>query len=98
MIVSTTQFSKYCSNESKKIDTQEKKYTIYKIMSSKSHQKAPEKSSKSFQSSLKFWKSSKFSKPSIATTKEVLKLGLPIGLGIFIELSKCLFKTIAKQH
>ena len=30
---------------------------------------------------------SKFSKPSLATTKEVLKLGLPIGLGIFIELS-----------
>ena len=30
---------------------------------------------------------SKFSKPSMATTKEVLKLGLPIGLGIFIELS-----------
>ena len=30
---------------------------------------------------------SKFSKPSSATTKEVLKLGLPIGLGIFIELS-----------
>ncbi len=30
---------------------------------------------------------SKFSKPSLDTTKEVLKLGLPIGLGIFIELS-----------
>ena len=30
---------------------------------------------------------SKFSKPSLATSKEVLKLGLPIGLGIFIELS-----------
>ena len=30
---------------------------------------------------------SKFSKPSLVTTKEVLKLGLPIGLGIFIELS-----------
>ncbi len=30
---------------------------------------------------------SKFSRPSLDTTKEVLKLGLPIGLGIFIELS-----------
>ena len=30
---------------------------------------------------------SKFTKPSLRTTKEVLKLGLPIGLGIFIELS-----------
>ena len=30
---------------------------------------------------------SKFSPPSIETTKEVFKLGLPIGFGIFIELS-----------
>ena len=29
----------------------------------------------------------KFTLPSLHTTKEVLKLGLPIGLGIFIELS-----------
>ena len=30
---------------------------------------------------------SRFSLPSLKTTKEVFKLGLPIGLGIFIELS-----------
>ena len=30
---------------------------------------------------------SEFSSPSIETTKEVFKLGLPIGIGIFIELS-----------
>jgi MATE family multidrug resistance protein len=30
---------------------------------------------------------SKFTPPSIKTTKEVFKLGLPIGFGIFIELS-----------
>ena len=30
---------------------------------------------------------SKFTPPSIETTKEVFKLGLPIGFGIFIELS-----------
>ena len=40
--------------------------------------------SKNYKKTMPF---SRFSLPSLKTTKEVFKLGLPIGLGIFIELS-----------